>query len=630
MYEYEDVELCSNDRDDDGDGLVDCVDASCQGTEYCEDSQATCSDGTDNDGKNGADCEDDACRQASVRESWHEEVCGDERDNDCDGDVDCDDCDCPCPEDSPQRCADDCDNDGNNFSDTADRNCFEVLRSEPRACTRHGGAEVHAPFGRVDCQVVSAGGLCLLDWVPLTDTSKDFDMDLPTADGGQLVVSNSRSWCEPGVISTVRISGRSAETVLRASIAELGRGSVVTVALSAPPQPDASGCPVFADRLGFSVSSESTAALVGTASSSFEDVPDGTEYFELRVRADDRLLELHACGDSECVTGELVVTSSQQASEEVGDVALTVRVSAGDAVVADVSASVPPVVPCSDRTSPIVEGAFGQDSNPEIACGSGGLELYSSFYPGNGRSDLIERRVSRDGSSWSVVPLDVQTSGALLDFLPIGDAETCSLDAFVLSRGRSDDYSLWRVGSADGSTWDTIAGPIVLPEWNVDPPLGPDIEFGDIVRSEAGCEIYSSIPDGRDGSRQIHRWFASDCESFEKDPEAVSVPGAAPADEYEVGCPAVVDLEDRRLMFYVAWTAPAGDSPSSTINMATWDDASSSWRRSEWNPVLEGTIRAFDDGHPTCPDAYYDGNGTVHLVYEGRTGLGYATLNVGR
>jgi hypothetical protein len=54
-------EACSDDRDNDGDGLVDCEDPDCAPTGLCEHLAGACTDGRDNDGDGLGDCTDPDC-----------------------------------------------------------------------------------------------------------------------------------------------------------------------------------------------------------------------------------------------------------------------------------------------------------------------------------------------------------------------------------------------------------------------------------------------------------------------------------------------------------------------------------------------------------------------------------------
>jgi hypothetical protein len=57
---------CANDIDDDGDGLVDCDDPDCAGTQACERTTATCENRTDDDRDGTLDCRQESCRVLAV------------------------------------------------------------------------------------------------------------------------------------------------------------------------------------------------------------------------------------------------------------------------------------------------------------------------------------------------------------------------------------------------------------------------------------------------------------------------------------------------------------------------------------------------------------------------------------
>lgn len=80
----DDKEDCSNRKDDDGNGLVDCADPGCGPGAICGPSGAAC-------GTTGA-C--DACSGNGGVAEAPEATCGDGFDNDCDGLIDCNDPDC--------------------------------------------------------------------------------------------------------------------------------------------------------------------------------------------------------------------------------------------------------------------------------------------------------------------------------------------------------------------------------------------------------------------------------------------------------------------------------------------------------------------------------------------------------
>jgi len=87
-------EDCSNEVDDDLDGLVDCADDDCEDAASCVED---CDNGSDDDLDGLVDCEDADCMEAEVCL----EDCGNGSDDDFDGLFDCDDPDCEGDEDCP-------------------------------------------------------------------------------------------------------------------------------------------------------------------------------------------------------------------------------------------------------------------------------------------------------------------------------------------------------------------------------------------------------------------------------------------------------------------------------------------------------------------------------------------------
>ncbi len=121
------LEVCDNGLDDNGNGLVDCHDADCDGVLGCElGVEVTCGDGFDNDADGVADCADADCAAQSFCEAV-ETRCGDGFDNDADGQSDCGDPDCDalagCEYGTESHCGDGFDNDADAALDCADADC---------------------------------------------------------------------------------------------------------------------------------------------------------------------------------------------------------------------------------------------------------------------------------------------------------------------------------------------------------------------------------------------------------------------------------------------------------------------------------------------------------------------------
>lgn len=94
---------CKDGKDNDGNGLVDCADFSCQVHPFCldggkvgESTFELCGDGVDNDSDGFVDCADPECSAfKNCKGSYKKgEICDDQKDNDGDGLIDCADSEC--------------------------------------------------------------------------------------------------------------------------------------------------------------------------------------------------------------------------------------------------------------------------------------------------------------------------------------------------------------------------------------------------------------------------------------------------------------------------------------------------------------------------------------------------------
>ena len=170
--------LCSNGKDDDGDGFVDCFDIDCtqtSGVTVCrgtERNPVTCSDKQDNDGDGLVDCNDPDCEFQGCGENTNE-ACTDGFDNDGDRYIDCDDRDCTSGcgvtvcglnENTDAECSDGIDNDGDRRIDCDDAGC----RKCAAACRVGLGENTLALCtdgidndgdGRIDCQDSECPGI---------------------------------------------------------------------------------------------------------------------------------------------------------------------------------------------------------------------------------------------------------------------------------------------------------------------------------------------------------------------------------------------------------------------------------------------------------------------------------------
>lgn len=145
-------DLCSDNLDNDNNGLADCKDSGCKDFAFCQEAEdgkentlAACMDGEDNDGDGAKDCDDTECKAFAICQDSEPEntlaTCQDGKDNDKDGLIDCSDPECKefnvCntntdpgtdtpekkTENSPNDCLDGEDNDGDGKTDCCDEGC---------------------------------------------------------------------------------------------------------------------------------------------------------------------------------------------------------------------------------------------------------------------------------------------------------------------------------------------------------------------------------------------------------------------------------------------------------------------------------------------------------------------------
>ena len=83
------VEVCDDRKDNDGDGLEDCLDPNCKEEAHCAESGDLCCDNIDNDVNGVVDCAEPGCAEVSCCLESTEEACKDRIDNDLDGLIDC-------------------------------------------------------------------------------------------------------------------------------------------------------------------------------------------------------------------------------------------------------------------------------------------------------------------------------------------------------------------------------------------------------------------------------------------------------------------------------------------------------------------------------------------------------------
>ncbi|MDA3862754.1 MAG: hypothetical protein PF689_02690 [Deltaproteobacteria bacterium] len=121
------VELCDNGTDDDGDTLVDCEDADCYSAQACQNLEdEICNNGIDDDGDSAIDCDDADCVNHNNCKD-DPEICDNNIDDDDDDSVDCDDADCvddpACEDETPEICTNDIDDDSDGDIDCDDSEC---------------------------------------------------------------------------------------------------------------------------------------------------------------------------------------------------------------------------------------------------------------------------------------------------------------------------------------------------------------------------------------------------------------------------------------------------------------------------------------------------------------------------
>jgi len=175
----DDTACCSDGRDNDGDGLVDCEDPDCAGIDPCGSSGETdCANGEDDDGDGLVDCEDPDCATAPPCTTPPTETdCTNGEDDDGDGAADCDDEDCA--EDPACATETDCangeDDDGDGLVDCEDTaDC-----SLDPACIESdcGNGEDDDGDGLTDCEDVDCAGVGCCPGPERCDDLVDNDVD---------------------------------------------------------------------------------------------------------------------------------------------------------------------------------------------------------------------------------------------------------------------------------------------------------------------------------------------------------------------------------------------------------------------------------------------------------------------
>lgn len=158
----DELENCSNNKDDNSDGQIDCDDIYCWGVAECQ-GQENCTNGKDDDGDKKVDCDDTECASKKVCQpedcfnhvddnengltdceepSCQSEIkctpedCSNEVDDNENGQVDCEDPQCAkavvC---QPENCDNRQDDNGNGLADCDDPECMHLLKCVPEDCT---------------------------------------------------------------------------------------------------------------------------------------------------------------------------------------------------------------------------------------------------------------------------------------------------------------------------------------------------------------------------------------------------------------------------------------------------------------------------------------------------------------
>jgi len=127
------IEICSDNLDNDNNGLTDCEDPACTDSASCQPpATEICADGLDNDGNNLTDCSDPVCIGSGSCESPIAEICNDSIDNNGDNLLDCDDPLCSTTTYClPEICDDNADNNSDGLIDCADPVCADTSVCRP-------------------------------------------------------------------------------------------------------------------------------------------------------------------------------------------------------------------------------------------------------------------------------------------------------------------------------------------------------------------------------------------------------------------------------------------------------------------------------------------------------------------
>ena len=145
-------ELCSNGREDDGDGLLDCDDPDCASVGNCPAPPEICGNGKDDDGDRVQDCRDADCADSNPHPPCTE-ICGNLADDDDDGYPDCYDDDCsahPACVPRAEDCSNNWDDDFDGAADCNDFDCSVDVACNPGAGFLRGDADGNLRINVID------------------------------------------------------------------------------------------------------------------------------------------------------------------------------------------------------------------------------------------------------------------------------------------------------------------------------------------------------------------------------------------------------------------------------------------------------------------------------------------------
>jgi hypothetical protein len=183
--------LCNDQIDNDGDGLIDMADPGCSDLSDDDESNAApvtaCSDGIDNDADGLVDLEDIGCGSAEDDDEFNEIVvlpyCSDGLDNDHDGLIDLADPGCADAGDDDEfnlvvefQCSDDIDNDGDGLVDSADPGCASEIDDDEfdvvlPPVNDTDGNETNETGGNETNETVNLAPIPVLSVTPLNGTA---------------------------------------------------------------------------------------------------------------------------------------------------------------------------------------------------------------------------------------------------------------------------------------------------------------------------------------------------------------------------------------------------------------------------------------------------------------------------